>query len=101
MCENINQQKISLCIPRMETNIHRKNIIEIFSKLNVGNIEQIQELPTRNDNAYKFVVVTINLNNSENSKQIYDAFSKNNSVKIVYDFPWYWICSKYINRSAK
>jgi hypothetical protein len=27
--------------------------------------------------------------------------SNNNNVKIVYDFPWYWICSKYVNRSTK
>jgi hypothetical protein len=101
MCENRNQQKISLCIPRMETNIHKKNIIETFGKLNIGNIEQIQELPMRNDNTYKLVIISLNLNNSENSKQIYDALSNNNNVKIVYDFPWYWICSKYVNRSTK
>jgi hypothetical protein len=96
MNENLNQQKISLCIPRMETTIHKKHIIEAFHKINIGNIEQIREFPIRNDNIYKRVVICIKLKNNDTAKQIYDTISNNKTIKIVYDFPWYWICAKYI-----
>jgi len=32
------------------------------------------------------------------AQKICNAFTNNANIKIVHEFPWYWICVKYINK---
>jgi hypothetical protein len=84
------QQILSLCIPRLESKITKEFIINTFNNLNVGKIEKIKELPLRNDKTHKRIIMTLILNSSENSIFIKDRIEKNETIKVVYDMPWYW-----------
>ena len=79
-----------LCIPRIENITTREYIAKIFTKLNIGKIEQISEIPLRNDAKHKRVIIKVNWTENENTNFIQSRLEKNKSVKVVHDFPWYW-----------
>jgi len=79
-----------LCIPRIENITTREYIAKIFTKLNIGKIEQISEIPLRNDAKHKRVIIKVNWTESENTNFIQSRLERNESVKVVHDFPWYW-----------
>jgi hypothetical protein len=86
----MNPSMISLCIPRIEATIKKETVIKTFNTLNLGEIEKIKELPLRNDNKYKRVIITLITNDTEDSLFMKERIEKNETVKIVYDMPWYW-----------
>ena len=86
----MNPPTLSLCIPRIESIITKDYIIKTFHKLNLGNIEKIKELPLRNDNKYKRIIMSLTPNNSENSLFMKTRIENNENIKIVHDMPWYW-----------
>lgn len=88
--ENQNKQKNNICIPRMENNIDKKQIFNIFKKLNIGYIEKIIEIPLKNDNEYKRVIIKIKWNNNEETQQIKTRLQNGEPVNIVYELPWFW-----------
>jgi hypothetical protein len=92
-----NLQKISLCIPRIDAKTPKKYIQRIFHNLNIGTIEEMHEILIHNDSLHKRIIMSINLKmDNPMAKKIYDSFANNTNIKIVHDFPWYWICVKYI-----
>lgn len=86
----MNRPILSLCIPRIETTVTTNSIMKTFSNLNLGEIEKIKELPLRNDNKHKRVLITLITNDTADSLFMKDLIEKNETVKIVYDMPWYW-----------
>ena len=90
----MNSSYSSICIPRIDSKIQMEYIHNTISKLNLGNIERINEIPLRNDPAYKRVIITIQWNKgNEVVKYIQTKFTERGSVKLVHDMPWYWkIC---------
>jgi hypothetical protein len=38
---------------------------------------------------------------NELAKYIYETIMGDNTIKIVYNDPWYWICTKFINNINK
>lgn len=94
---NQNKQKYNICIPRMENSIHRSQIFNILKKLNFGYIEKIIEIPLKNDNEYKRVIIKIKWNNNEETQKIQSRLQNGEPVNIVYELPWYWkivLCNK-------
>jgi len=81
-----------ICIPRVNNKITKQYIFGIFCSLKVGFIEKVVEIPLRNEEGYKCVLVKIKWNQSDRSKYIYERFEMGKNVKIVYSDPWYWIC---------
>jgi signal recognition particle subunit SEC65 len=88
--DNQKKQKNNICIPRMENNIDRKQIFNIFKKLNIGYIEKIIEIPLKNENEYKRVIIKIKWNNSEQTQKIQTRLQNGEPVNIVYELPWFW-----------
>lgn len=86
----MNPSILSLCIPRIETTVTKNTILKTFNNLNLGEIEKIKELPLRNDNKHKRVLITLITNDTEDSLFMKDRIEKHETVKIVYDMPWYW-----------
>jgi hypothetical protein len=84
------QKQLILCIPRMENNIKRDTIFNIFKRLKIGYIEKITEIPLKNEKEYKRTIIKIKWNNSENSKMIQSRLINNQPVNIVYELPWFW-----------
>ena len=83
--------KHTLCIPRMENMISRDYIFQIFSRLKIGKIEHINEIPLRNDKKHKRVIIRIHWNETtENAKNMLQRLDNKETLKIVHDYPWYW-----------
>jgi hypothetical protein len=84
----------SICIPRIDTSIPKSMIIQTFEKLNIGIIQGVIEIPFKDSNRYKRIIVKIKWNDSDVSKRILSRFQEGKNVKIVYDkqLPWFWIC---------
>lgn len=87
----------SICIPRMENEIKREQIISVFKKLNIGYMERITEIPLKNDEQHKRVIIRMKWNNTEQSKNIQTRLINTEPVNIVYELPWFWkvvLCNK-------
>lgn len=91
MCVD-NQKKHVICIPRMDINTPNHFIFKTFCAMKIGYIESVHETPVKNDLTSKRVFVYVKWNNSENAKTILDRFDNEQNAKVVYSFPWYWIC---------
>ena len=79
-----------ICIPRLENTVTKDYIMKTFNKLKIGVIEHINEIPLRNDTKHKRVIIKVRWSESENAKNILSRLSKQETVKIVHDFPWFW-----------
>ena len=83
---------LSICIPRIESTVAREYIYHTFSKLNIGYIDKISEIPLRNDSTHKRVIIKIHWNSTATSQFIQGRLNNEESVKIVHSttLPWYW-----------
>ena len=89
--------KIILCIPRMETSVTKESITKTFKNMNIGAIESIYESHSQTSPQYKRVLIYVKWNlSSTNTKTIYSRLENNQNIKIVHNMPWYWICVKYV-----
>lgn len=87
------QHKIhSICIPRMDVNVSKKYIFNVFRNMKVGYIENIVEVPVKSDSQFKRVFIKIKWNKSAMSNYINERFNSNQNIKVVHALPWYWIC---------
>jgi hypothetical protein len=81
----------TLCIPRLETHISNDYIRSVFSKLKLGEIKRITDVPLKNDRDFKRIFIQVAWNPRDPSAEyIYDRICKGEDVKIVYNQPWYW-----------
>lgn len=75
----------------MDSNITQEYIYETFAKINVGNIISLKEIPLKNDVKHKRVIISLYLNGiTEYSNIFKERITNNESIKLVYDMPWYW-----------
>ena len=83
----------AICIPRVFKNISERRIAAIFAKLDLGEIVQIDMVPSVNRTGDEFyrVFVHIAWGTSSNALQTRSRLAEpNGEVKIVYDDPWFW-----------
>ena len=84
------KSNISLCIPRMESKVSRDYIYNVFNTLNIGHIDSLREIPLRNEENYKRIILRIGLNNSNTANTMKQFLLDKGYVNIVHDMPWYW-----------
>jgi hypothetical protein len=95
-------QPIILCIPRVSASISSEYIFNIITKMNIGCIETLHEIPLQNSNKFKRIIIRVTWDlSSPKSQRIYSLLSENKSIKIIHSMPWYWICVKYIKQGVK
>ena len=80
----------SLCIPRMEASVSRDYIYSVFNQLNIGHIEQMNEIPLRNERDFKRILLRIRLNNSDTANTVVKFLKEKGYVNIVHNMPWFW-----------
>ena len=90
-----------VCIPRVECTVTKDYIHSVFSKLKIGKIESVQEIPLCNGSQYKRIIVKISWISNEVSNYIQTRLLNNQTIKIVHAMPWYWLCVKYIKNIPK
>jgi hypothetical protein len=75
----------------METSISVPYIKDIFTRLDIGKIERIIEIPLKADTNYKRIIIQVNWKeNTPNTVFIQETLSQKKTVKIVHDMPWFW-----------
>ena len=91
---------ITLCIPRLENTIELNYVKSIFTKMNVGEIKGIFEIPLRAEVKFKRVMIQMNIDeNKEGGEFILKRMNSGKDVKVVYSSPCYWkVCRRRINR---
>jgi hypothetical protein len=81
----------SLCIPRIEASITKDYIFNVFSKLKIGYIEKIIEIPLKNDPKHKRIIIKIIWSEiNPKSIDIQKRISNQETIKVVHNMPWYW-----------
>jgi|TARA_B110000114_G_scaffold22240_1_gene21210 hypothetical protein len=94
--ENRNRNNIYiskvLCIPRVSRFITSGRIQEVIKHTKIGNIYAYKEIPLKNEKDFKRVLFSIEWNQEHAQiENIKYRIENKESLKIVYDFPWYWI----------
>jgi hypothetical protein len=85
------ENPISICIPRIDIEQTKEYIMEKFQQLDIGQILSIKEIPLRNDNKHKRIIILILLNqDKQQSVELYNRLKNNETIKLVYEMPWYW-----------
>ena len=87
---NVHNQSnlLSLCIPRMDTNVTKEYIIQVLSKINMGQIIRIIELPIKRDPGSKRIIIKIRRHEVDICPSyILDRLYAGENIKIVHQFP--------------
>jgi hypothetical protein len=90
----------TLCIPRVEIAVKHEYILHNFKQLKIGTIISCKEIPLRNDPNYKRIIISIMMNNNEQTQRITKLLNDNKPVKVVHEMPWYWKVFKYQPQKA-
>ena len=120
---DIGKENPSICIPRVSKEITRHELIDIFNKLQIGNIRSIHIIPSNknkrhvskqsqkssdksnksdkpskcNSNENNFVKVFVHFDywyNNDKSNMYKELLNDGGNFKIVYNFPHYLKCFK-------
>ena len=86
------KSNLSICIPRVDNSISRQTIFDYIRAMRVGFIDRIIEIPLKNDQTGKQVIIKFKTwVNNETSEKIMKRFDETKNIKIVYNYPWYWV----------
>lgn len=87
-----NKTNLAICIPRVDSTIAKQEIFEKIRDLHIGFIEKIIEIPNKNDETSKRVIIKFKTwVENDVSKMILCRFKEKKDIKIVYNDPWYWV----------
>lgn len=94
---------ITLCIPRLENTIELNYVKSIFTRMNVGEIKGIFEIPLRAEVKFKRVMIQMNIDeNKEGGDFIMKRMNSGKDVKVVYNSPCYWkVYQRRINKAVE
>ena len=83
---------ISVCIPRIESNIIRQKIQDTFE--NFGAVDRIDIVNSGKKSKKAFIHFKRWYFKKYCCVNFLDRLQKGETVNLVYDFPWYWQCRK-------
>lgn len=94
----------SLCIPFVFANITEERIREVFSHLELGEIERIDTVWRDSSTGGEHQRVFIHFkqwNSDENTTRTRQALLDEETIKVVYDDPWFWKISASRTRKPR
>jgi hypothetical protein len=83
----------SICIPRLENNITKKRLMDVFEKYALGDIDRVDLVKCGPHSKRGFIHFKKWNLQSALGKDVYNRLKKNEKVNIIYSFPWFWKCS--------
>ena len=89
---------MTLCIPRVFTNISENRIRNVFYALKLGDIGHIDMVSKVSPTGEKFNRVFIHFERwfeTENAQSARKLLSEGKDIKVIYDEPWFWKVSTY------
>jgi hypothetical protein len=95
---NCRRSLYSLCIPRIDSSTTQEYILQALSKINMGQIIRIIELPIKRDPGNKRIIIKLkrnteelmNVSDTKSPNYIFERLCAGENIKIVHQFPWYW-----------
>lgn len=99
--QNCRKSLYSLCIPRIDSSTTPEYILQALSKINMGQIIRIIELPIKRDPGNKRIIIklkrnqentgeSMNVSDTKSPNYIFERLCAGENIKIVHQFPWYW-----------
>ena len=89
---------MTLCIPRVFSNIGDKRIRSVFYALKLGHIGRIDVVSKISERGEKFNRVFIHFErwfDTDNAHSALKLLSEGRDIKVIYDEPWFWKVSTY------
>ena len=89
---------MTLCIPRVFSNIGDKRIRSVFYALKLGHIGRIDIVNKISDRGEKFNRVFIHFErwfDTANAHSALKLLSEGKDIKVIYEDPWFWKVSTY------
>ena len=89
---------MTLCIPRVFSNIGEKRIRSVFFALKLGHIGRIDIVSKITEKGEKFNRVFIHFErwfDTPNAHSALKLLSEGKDIKVIYDEPWFWKVSTY------
>lgn len=83
---------ISICIPKINRNIKKQFIREIFDSHNLGKIKNV-DLILLGKNKRAFIHYSSWYDN-EKSLKVKKYLDEGKDFKLIYNSPWFWKCVK-------
>jgi len=80
----------SICIPKVDRNITKRFIHDVFNRHLLGKIKKIDMIPNK-----RYFRVFIHFDywyNTEKSLKVKEILANNQDFKIMYVEPWFWKC---------
>lgn len=87
----------SICIPRTLANVTWKDVKDVFEKLiGTDTVERVDLVKTKNEGTKDFCRIFIHFNNwpidNPRVASIRDRLLSGETIKLVYNNPWFWKC---------
>ena len=82
----------TLCLPKIEKSTTKMQLFNVFNKYKFGNIKK-KDLISISQNKRAFIHYQT-WNNNEKNNIIKGYLDDGLDIKIIYEFPWFWKCSK-------
>jgi hypothetical protein len=89
---------MTLCIPRVFSNIGEKRIRSVFYALKLGHIGRIDIVSKTSERGERFNRVFIHFErwfDTENAFSALKLLNEGKDIKVIYDEPWFWKVSAY------
>lgn len=86
---------MTLCIPRVDSNISKEYIYNILGRLKVGIISRITEIPIKNQDGFKRIIFNIRWEGNDKSNNMRNIIDSRGTMNVVYNMPWFWKISEY------
>lgn len=89
---------MTLCIPRVFSNIGEKRIRSVFYALKLGHIGRIDIVQKMTEKGEKFNRVFIHFErwfDTANALSAINILREGKDIKVIYDEPWFWKVSAY------
>jgi len=88
-------KNISLYIPHVFSNYEKEDIKNVFEKLKIGNVKNIDLISKMGKDGKTFNTAYIHFNYWYDTKEATELqeniFNSNKDARLVYDNPWFWI----------
>lgn len=86
----------SICIPRTFENVSWSLVKDAFDEIfGTGYVERVDVVPKVDSQGYKYHKIFIHFNkwpDTEFARNMKHSLIMGKTIKIVYNYPWYWKC---------
>ena len=91
----------SICIPRVLKHISNDFIVDIFqNKINLGIVKRVDIILNNNTNQFNKVFIHFeSWHNHETATSVKNKLLHDTTIKIVYNYPWFWKCT--LNKNGR